>query len=38
MTLDDDVEFQTKLLVGSDGNHSKVKEIAKIGSYGWAYN
>jgi len=25
-------------LVGSDGNKSRVKEISKIGTYGWAYN
>jgi hypothetical protein len=36
--LKEDIEFESKLLVGSDGNKSKVKEIAKIGTYGWSYN
>lgn len=31
-------EIQAKLLVGSDGNKSKVKEVQKIGTYGWSYN
>lgn len=26
------------MLVGSDGNKSKVKELGKIRSYGWSYN
>lgn len=31
-------EFRCKLIVGSDGNKSKVKEAAKIGTFGYAYN
>ena len=26
-----------QLLVGSDGNRSKVKELSKINTYGWNY-
>ena len=29
--------FQSKLIVGSDGNKSKIKELAGINTYGWAY-
>jgi 2-polyprenyl-6-methoxyphenol hydroxylase-like FAD-dependent oxidoreductase len=29
--------ISTKLLVGSDGNKSKVKELSKIPTYGWSY-
>ena len=29
--------IQTKLLVGSDGNRSRVKELAGISTYGWNY-
>ena len=25
------------MIVGSDGNKSKVKELAKIATYGWSY-
>jgi 2-polyprenyl-6-methoxyphenol hydroxylase-like FAD-dependent oxidoreductase len=33
-----DLNLETKLLVGSDGNKSKVKELSHIGTYGWSYN
>jgi 2-polyprenyl-6-methoxyphenol hydroxylase-like FAD-dependent oxidoreductase len=29
--------IRTKLLVGSDGNKSKVKELSRIPTYGWSY-
>ncbi|KAM3133846.1 hypothetical protein pb186bvf_014109 [Paramecium bursaria] len=31
-------QFYTKLLVGSDGNKSQVKELSRIGTYGKNYN
>ncbi|CAD8051982.1 unnamed protein product [Paramecium sonneborni] len=31
-------KFQCKLLIGSDGNKSKVKECSKIGTYGHSYH
>ena len=30
-------KIATKLLVGSDGNKSKVKELSGINTYGWSY-
>ncbi len=31
-------DLEAKLLVGSDGNKSMVKEVRKMGTYGWSYN
>lgn len=31
-------KFQCKLLIGSDGNKSKVKECSNIGTYGHSYH
>lgn len=38
LTLIDGRKIQTKLLVGSDGARSKVKQFSKIPTYGWSYN
>lgn len=38
IVMDDGQQFFTKLLVGSDGNRSMVKETSKINTYGWSYN
>lgn len=31
-------ELETRLLVGSDGNNSKVKELSGIPTFGWSHN
>ena len=36
--LDSGLEFETRLVVGSDGANSIVKSESHINSYGWSYN
>lgn len=38
LDLIDGRKVQTRLLVGSDGAKSKVKQFSKIPTYGWSYN
>ena len=38
LELIDGRKIKTKLLIGSDGARSKVKQFSKIPTYGWSYN
>lgn len=38
LNLIDGRKIKTKLLIGSDGARSKVKQFSKIPTYGWSYN
>ena len=38
LELKDGRKIKTRLLVGSDGAKSKVKQFSKIPTYGWSYN
>jgi 2-octaprenyl-6-methoxyphenol hydroxylase len=37
ITLKDGEIIPSQLLVGSDGNKSKVKELSRVATYGWSY-
>jgi len=38
ITLDDGYSFSCKLVVGADGQYSKVRELSELESFNWEYN
>jgi len=38
ITLDDGYSFSCQLVVGADGQHSRVRELAELESFNWQYN